>query len=863
MSGPGVEPGSAHAVSAVTLPASTGSVVDDYALPDARWDEMLAPNRSVRPPWREVGALLDVLGPLGLQERSDTVRRLLEDDGVRYRAHGAPVDQAWSLDPVPMVVDEAQWAALEPGVVQRAELLDAVLSDLYGGRQLISRGLLPPELVLGHSGFLREVDQIRLQGAHQLFLAAADLARDDEGTWRVLADRTQAPSGAGYAMENRRAISRAMPGLHRASNIRRLGPFFQAMRQSLQRLSPTQHEAPRVVLLTPGAGSETGFDQAYLSSLLGFPLVEGSDLVFRDGRVWQRSATGRSEPIDVILRRVDSWFCDPLELRPDSQLGVPGLVEASRLGAVAVANPLGAGVLENPGLYAFLPGICEALLGESLRLPSARTWWCGDPAGRAHALSRMESLVFKPIARLIGRSSRMGWLLSSAERDELAARIETEPHRWVAQEALNPSSAPTVTPAGLEPRPVLLRTFAVSDGPSFRVMPGGLVRVANSTDAEMVSNLDGATSKDFWVVSPGTQLTDLAVIPDPLAPDAVSNAVSPRVAADLFWLGRYAERAEQAARLLRVTEDRWRDVHTGADPALTRCLRVLLETTTAVTATHPGFVGDGAQVRLEQPRDELLSLLGDDARSGTVAYNVRRLRELASEVRDQLSSDTWLVLSGLDRTLAPFHAANRGWAAADDIAPALASVLSSLLAFSGVIAENMVRDDGWTYLDLGRRLERAIGTAELLNANLSSSYDVGAEALILESTLIAADSLITQRRRFSASAGAETVLSLLLIDRDNPRSVAYQLDQINKDISRLGPSAESLKRQALDIAARLHENDPAALALTSHGRREALVTLLDPLRHALSELNTTIAESHFVPPVAMVPLNPFVMMGSV
>ncbi|SOD73411.1 uncharacterized circularly permuted ATP-grasp superfamily protein [Jatrophihabitans sp. GAS493] len=862
MSAPAVEPGSSPALSGLTLPGSTGSVVDDYPLPDARWDEMLAPNRSVRPPWREVGALLDVLGPVGLRERSDTVRRLLEDDGVTYRAHGAPIDQAWSLDPVPMVVDEAQWAALEPGLVQRAELLDVVLSDLYGARQLISRGLVPPELVLGHSGFLREVDQIRLRGTHQLFLAATDLARDADGTWRVLADRTQAPSGAGYAMENRRAISRAMTGLHRASNIHRIGPFFQAMRQSLQRLSPTQHEAPRVVLLTPGAGSETGFDQAYLSSLLGFPLVEGSDLVFRDGRVWQRSVTGRSEPIDVILRRVDSWFCDPLELRPDSQLGVPGLVEASRLGAVSVANPLGAGVLENPGLYSFLPAICEALLGEPLRLQSARTWWCGDPVARAHALSQMESLVFKPIARLVGRSSKLGWLLSADQRAELAARIESEPHSWVAQEALSLSSAPTVTRAGLEPRPVLLRTFAVSDGPTFRVMPGGLVRVANSADADIVSNLDGATSKDLWVLSPGAQLADLAVVPDPLTPDAVSNAVSPRVAADLFWLGRYAERAEEVARLLRVTDDRWRDVHAAADPALTRCLRVLLESVTSVTATYPGFIGDGAAARLTKPRDELLSLLGDELRPGTIAHDVRRLRELANAVRDQLSSDTWLVLGGLDRTLAPFQAATRGWAAANDITPALASVLSSLLAFSGVVAENMVRDDGWAYLDLGRRLERAIGISELLSANLSQAHDVEAEALIMESTLIAADSLITHRRRFTAGAGAETVLSLLLIDRENPRSVAYQLDHISNDISRLGPSGESLKRQVLDIAARLHESDPAALAVASHGRREALAGVLDPLRQALGELNTTIASSHFVPPAALVPLNPFVMLGS-
>ncbi|MCW2524238.1 MAG: hypothetical protein JWO63_2573, partial [Frankiales bacterium] len=352
---------------------------------DARRDEMLDSSSEIRPFWHGVGLALAELGPDGLQERRAAIARLLEDDGVSYRAHGSVRKQAWNLDPLPLLIDEPDWSRLEPGLVQRSELLDAILTDLYGQRRLIRDGLLPPELVFAHPGFLRAVDGIRLPGDRQLFLTAADLARDADGAWRVLTDRTQAPSGAGYAMENRSVLSRALPGLYRGTGVHRIAPFFRTMRQSLQRLAPRRDDgqAPRVVLLSPGPDSETAFDQAFLSSLLGLPLTVAADLTVRDGRVWQRSMH-RLERVDVILRRVDAGFCDPLELRPDSHLGVPGLLEAARNGAVSIVNPLGAGVLENPGLFAFLERICPVLLGEPLRLDSAQTWWCGEPSSASH-----------------------------------------------------------------------------------------------------------------------------------------------------------------------------------------------------------------------------------------------------------------------------------------------------------------------------------------------------------------------------------------------------------------------------------------------------------------------------------------------
>ena len=835
------------------------------------WDEMSDSAGAVRDPWREVGAMLDHLGLLGLAQRRRTVERLLADDGAGYRIGGSDIERPWSLDPIPMLLEHRQWRELELGLTQRAELLDEILTDLYGERTLLTSGLLPPEVVLGHPGFVREVDRIRLPGPRQLFLSSADLARDADGRWTVLTDRTQAPSGAGYAMENRRVISRAMPGLHRNTSLHRVMPFFHAMRQSLQQVAPEAGEVPRVVLLTPGAHSETAFDQAFLSSLLGFPLVEGSDLTVRDGRLWQHSID-RLEPVDVVLRRVDSWFCDPLELRADSRLGVPGLVEAARLGTVSVVNGIGTGVLENPALFPFLPALCERLLGAPLRLPSAATWWCGDPLSRRHALANLHRLVFKPSARAVGHASQFGWELSASAREDLARRIEAEPHAWVAQEPLELSTAPTAAADGVQSRPLVLRTFAVAQAGSYLVMPGGLVRVAPDADTTVISNQQGAISKDLWVLTDSHAPDTPEVIPDGPSPVAVATAIPPRVAEDLFWLGRYAERAEDVARLLRVTDNVWADVHPQGDPALARCLVVLLEALTSVTTTWPGFVGTDAGSRLAAPRAELLSLIGADRREGTLAHGVRRMRELANAVRDQLSGDTWTVLAGLDRRLAPFVAAvpagtpdaaaalDGSAPAPDNIAETLSQVLESLLAFAGLAAESMVRDAGWYFMDSGRRLERALGVAGLLRAALTAVHPPEVETLMLETVLLASESIITHRRRYPSRRGIETVLELLISDRGNPRSVAYQLDRLGSDLAQIpgtGATHDLMRRRVLDIVTRVREADAADLAAATDGRRPRLVDFLSHVERQLRELSGALEATHFAPPAPLQPLESF------
>ncbi len=354
------------------------------------YDEMCTGEGEVRSHWRYLVNALEGMGPQTLAQRQRDTVRMLRSDGATYNVYGTPdgLNRPWQLDPVPMLLGSSEWAGIEAGLAQRAELLNLILADIYGSRSLIRRGLIPADLVFGDPGFQRACVVPPPATPPGLSLYAADLVRSADGHFRVLKDRTQAPSGMGYALENRTVMSRLMPSLFRDSHPHRLAPFFRRMRESLAALAPAGVDDPRVVIMTPGPHNETYFEHIYLSNYLDYPLVEGADLTVRDGRVWLRSVSGL-EPVDVIIRRIDDHYCDPLELRPDSLLGVPGLVEVARRGRVALANPLGAGILESPGLMAFLPQLAKQLLGQELRLPSVATWWCGQPAECDYVLANL------------------------------------------------------------------------------------------------------------------------------------------------------------------------------------------------------------------------------------------------------------------------------------------------------------------------------------------------------------------------------------------------------------------------------------------------------------------------------------------
>ena len=846
--------------------ARSGMFATGVGDPPRRYDEMTGTDGSLLPGWSDLAAALNAIGEHGLADLSGRVDRMLEDDGVTYTPvdavvadpAAAPADpERWRLDPLPLVVEDAEWRRLEAGLIQRSTLMDAVLADLYGDDKIIENGLLPPQLVYLHRDYLRPAHGITIPGAHQLFFHAVDVCRSTTGSFQALGDRTQAPSGAGYAMADRRVVSRVLPDLFRRSGPRGLGAFFHTMRSALASVAPDQAEDPRVVVLTPGTHSETAFDQAMLASLLGVPLVESADLIIRRGRLWMLSM-GHVEPVDVVVRRVDASWSDPLDLRPNSRLGVVGLTEACRRGTVTVVNPLGSGILESPGMLPFLPQLARAILGESLKLESVPTHWCGNDSERSHVLAHFEQMVLRPTDR--GRSVFPA-LLTREQQQSWRERVKAEPFRWVGQEHTPFSEAPMAAPTGLAAGQVSMRLFSVAHGSGYVSMPGALGRVQDG-DPSIGGRGRVSVAKDVWVRSGRSDPAARGegrvwLYEGPVVqPDRPESTSSPRVLEDLYWLGRYAERTEDLTRLLivaqeRVEDFRFRPEHLGAG-----CVPVLLSAVSAVSATAgfpPGF----------DPLPRIRELLLDISETGTVAQSLAGLRESARSVRDQLSDDTWMVLGSIDRAVAELAETPGDFGIV--LSSTQAAVLSGMLALSGLASENMIRDPGWYFMDLGRRLERAQQLTALLRSTLTRMHSSAVDSLVVESVLAAAESGVTYRRRYRGRIQIATMLELLLLDAGNPRSLAYQVAQARADLSALPDASGTSRpqRRLEDVDATLRRCRPADLEHTDENDiRQEFTTLLDGLHESLRGIADAIAAQHFWHPSPMQPLGVVTVDGA-
>lgn len=809
---------------------------------------MLHPDESFKEHWEQVGAAITALGTPELQRRQDDVRRLLEADGATYRILDTGRVQAWKLDAVPLLLSSAEWGSIESGVMQRAMLLDEVLRDLYGEQKLLQRGVIPPEVVARHPGFVRPYHGMALPDDRQLFTYALDLGRDGDGRFCAVADFAQVPSGAGYALENRVVLSRVFPSLYRDAHVHRVAPYFRALRAGLESLGEHRTETPRIVVLTPGSRSETAFEHAYLASYLGYGLVEGDDLVVRNGEVYLRTLGGQ-ERVDVILRRVDAAYSDPLELRPDSRLGVPGLLEACRRGSVVVANTIGSAAIENPALNAFLPAAADALLGQELRLPVVPTYWCGDRTDRSHVLDHLDALMVKPIE---GGAEWIGPALSSRRREELRRRIEADPGNWTANEMLALSTTPTLTSSGLQPRRTLLRSYAVAHGGSFAVMAGGLTRVAPDPETAVISNQTGALAKDTWVLSSEPEQPSLLWLrsgpPTPATLDDPFGGLSERAAENLFWVGRYAERSESVVRLLRVVHDRRADLTLG-DEAGHRALNALMQALAIATYTLPRSAAVAEPAPFDNPDAELFSLACEPSRPGSLAFAVSHLLTAAEAVRDQLSIDTWQVTSTLERQLHTLSTTSPG--RQDVVQGTLGSVMQSLLALHGLAGESMVRDAGWYFMEAGRRVERFHHLGMLLRASLWARRDDATDSVVLEGVLMAAESIVTYRRRYRSRAQVETLLDLLLADPGNPRSLRYQIDRLDTALAALphqGPDGvlSDVQRLVLQLSTSIRLADTARLSVVGENElRNTLADFLDENLLGIEQAARAISESSF------------------
>jgi uncharacterized circularly permuted ATP-grasp superfamily protein/uncharacterized alpha-E superfamily protein len=829
------------------------------------YDELLTASGEVRPHWGAFLAALEAMGGEELRRRWEESQDLIRQNGVTYNVYGDPrgMDRPWQLDPIPLLISGEEWRALEEGLIQRARLLNLMLADLYGPQRLLTRGLLPPEIVFGNPAFLHPCHGMQVpQGCH-LHLYAANLGRSADGRILVLGDRTQAPSGAGYALENRLVLSRMLPDVFRDCRVQRLAPFFQAVRDTLQAIAPHNRDNPRIVLLTPGPYNETYFEHAFLAGYLGYTLVEGGDLLVRGNRVYLK-LLGGLQPVDVILRRLDDDYCDPLELRGSSFLGVPGLLQALRAGNVVMANALGSGLVETPAILAYLPGISRELLGEDLKLPWAESWWCGEPVGRGHVLAKLPRMVIKPSSSSRRFEPIFADRLSAGQLDALAATIKARPGDYVGQEQIALASAPVLHDQELEPRYAGVRVFLAARNGSYVAMPGGLTRVSSSADSKVVTMQRGGGSKDTWVVS-AEPVSAFSLLPSPHRPVRLSRAggdLSSRHADNFYWLGRYVERSEAIVRLLRGILVRLTEKSGMAEaPELPVLLRVL----TAQTRTFPGFFDRDQPDALERPENELLSLIFDRERAGTLAATLGLLQRVAARVRDRISVDMWRTLS---RLMVDLMADLRSMAAAEgppaeepepgrfdargvlsDVLEMLDAGISRLAAFSGLVAENLTRGQPWTFLDMGRRLERSLQTAGLLRGTLG--FDLRSDGPLLEALLEIADSAMTYRRRYLSTLQTAPVLDLLLADETNPRSLAFQVAALAESIDRLPrdpalPGRSTEQRLVLAVLTELRLADPDALARAEPSRhRPKLDALLSRIEADLPVVSEVIAASYF------------------
>jgi uncharacterized circularly permuted ATP-grasp superfamily protein/uncharacterized alpha-E superfamily protein len=771
-----------HTFAAHTLPAEAGV-----------WDELRSAGGALREPWQRFVRSLP-LPSAGLTMADDLNRRVgqveqrIRLDGVTHNVFseapgGGVAARPWSLQLLPLLIEPQEWAAIEAGVTQRAELLERMLVDLYGPQTLLHQGLLPPALLLRHPGWLRPMIGVEPAGGQRLMIVAFDLARGPDGRWWQVSQRTQGPSGLGYVLHNRLVIARQFPEAFLALNVQRIASSYRELLDALeQRAAQVAGSAtPRIVLLTPGPYSETYFEHAYLARYLGLPLVEGGDLTVRDQRLYLKTVEGL-EPVHGLMRRLDDDWCDPLELRPDSALGVPGLLQAARSGSVVMANALGSAFLESPAVQGFMPAIAQRLMQQELLLPALPTWWCGEAAAWADVRERLGDKLLRSTFPHGGRTSQVVGRNATA--------VHEDPDAWTVQDRLRFSRAPIWGGGAITPRPALVRVYAIAQGNGrWHVLPGGMTRVAQREDSS-VSMQRGGTSLDTWVMTAG-EVSPYSMLPQPLQVDDLlqrRRPVSSRTGENLFWLGRYTERSEQLVRLARATLmliDAISDAGADASPALRQAVSAL--------AVASGLAPPGVPTLVQSARNferAVLAGLADAGGAHSVAFNLEALERAALALRERLSPEQWGLVRSLGESFSRALEVPAGeLPTLPQVQPALERAALQLAAATGAQTDRMTRDHGWRLLTVGRLLERLHGMAQQLELFLRHQAlgTVGGVELLLELF----DSTITFRARYQRHEDLLAVVDLLVLDSTNPRALAGVLRRLRTELGKLPGSPES------------------------------------------------------------------------
>lgn len=825
------------------------SILSHYPYRPDSYDELFGED-GVRPHWQEFLDHIDESSADTLKARAAQLARGIQQNGVTYNVYADPrgTDRPWSLDLLPLILPTEEWRGISAAISQRVRLLDALLGDLYGEQTTLAEGLLPPELVFGHKGFHWPCKGIKPAGGAYLHLYAADLARSPDGHWWVIADRTQSPSGAGYALENRLLVSRAFPDLFRDLQVQTLAGFFRGLQRSLGSQAPTDGEHPLTVLLTPGPFNETYFEHVYLARYLGFPLVEGQDLTVRHDTVYLKTVSGLKR-VHAILRRLDDDFCDPVELRADSALGVPGLLGAVRAGRVLVANALGSGLLESAALPGFLPGISRHLLGEELMMPSVATWWCGEEPAKAVVLKHLRELVIKPTFPGGGSDVIFGDQLDAAQLAALTARIEADPSAFVAQELVKLSRAPAWTGGHrrkLLTRAMGLRVYAAITPEGYSVLPGGLARVAGMDNTRILTMQKGGSSKDTWVPSDGPVSTFSLLQNTLRVSDLIgeTGTLSSRLAENLFWFGRYGERCDAVARLARLALSRLSE---GRRTERAGALSVMLD-----LAVGAGLIeGEVSATPLAKAELDLFRAVLDRRADSGLAANLQRLTWCATQAREHLSLDHWHALKRLS---AEIESARGRVSDVSALLEFLDEALTTFVSLSGFAMDNMTRDMGWRLHIVGRRLERLDNLSGRLARFLRRYAEVAGalhRELAVEALLELCDSIITYRTRYRAQPELLPAMHLLTMDDANPHALAFQARMLCNYLKTFETDGVELGVAELDQAFGAVQAFPWAhleSLCPEPQRREAvlqLADLLDQLARAGRHLSDRLAMRFF------------------
>ncbi|MFM9837547.1 MAG: circularly permuted type 2 ATP-grasp protein [Cyclobacteriaceae bacterium] len=811
-------------------------------------DECVDTDETVKEKWRRLLSNIESLGPIEFKNRQQELLKLLKENGVTYNVYGDTngLNRPWLLDPVPLIISASEWRGVERGMKQRAFVLNKVLEDLYGERVLLKKGIIPPELIYAHPGFIRACDKIKLPGAFQLPLYSADISRGPDNKVWVIKDRAQAPSGMGYALENRNAMSRVIPELFQQHQVARLGGFFNSLMQTLIQLAPQGKEHPRIVLLTPGPRNETYFEHAFLASYLGITLVQGEDLIMRNSFVWIKTIEGL-EKVDVILRRVDDTFCDPLELREDSQLGIPGLLQAVRKGNVTIANPLGSSILENIGLMAFLHGAFKYFLDEEPIIPMIATWWCGQKKEMDHVIANIDTLVIKSIERMSDFKTVMGSQLTRTEKDELIRKIKFQPLQYVGQEEVHFSTSPVFVKDKLEPRYSVLRSYLVAGKSEYEMMRGGLTRCSPEKGSFLVSNQDGGISKDTWVES---TLKNSAPALIHQAPDMKRKAVLPsRTGENLFWVGRYTQRVIRTSRFIRIVLRHLTQKGYMNNGGSSASLLALLQTTTHLTDTYPGFVED-AEEELKNPLREIHSLICHIDRPGSILFTLNNLLKAMYAARDRWTVDSWRIIDEIENVKRRIAALEP-----DGIRHAftlLDLLTGGLLSFSEMTRQSMYRSDGRIMYRMGQLIEEIQMELVQYRSILPQHHDESTEFQLLESLLLSNQNLSTYRSVYRTHLSIAPTIDLLFLNSQNPTSLLSQLEGLLKYARGLaqkegGTNDNEISHLVFECYSSVRLMNIQALIEVdaTSNERKALDEFCDHLQNQLAQLYSKLSATYF------------------